>query len=438
MTCWEALCMPDSKMLLKRVVSLLEIALITIGVAFVLGKALTPVTFVEYYNHEMDILRDSGEEVDLLFVGASRFYSSFDARVFEEELGLDNVVIAATSSQPISGSYYIIKDMIERMKPKKIILDLTCNALIEDDKIQGMLLVIDTLSLKNKLEMFRHCFYGTDLLYMLDLYRYRNNLDHLSDILQERKAMIDNGYVQEDDGVSYYCYKGFIYNHGSIKTGNMPMYSKSSFSENAILDRNLDYLYKCIQICKDNDIELELISAPTTVMRMYYVDHYDEAVRYYQKLAEENGLVYHNLNYLMDRETILPDEMMCDYNHTNGEGAKIISTICAEILKKEAAGEDVSSYFYPSYETFCESVHRIVSVDAKIKKEEDQFHLVLRSLHNDDVKVLYQVETGNGEVLIPWTEETEHVISGDISQIKVIVRSVDDDIGRAYQIYDLD
>ncbi len=429
--------MPASKTATKRILSLLAIAVMTVILTFYLGRALTPVTYADYYNHEMNLLEESGTEIDLLMVGDSRLYSSFDARIFEEELGLDNVVVASTASQPICGSYYIMKDMIERMKPKKIILGLDCGEMMEEDKVQGMLLVIDRLSPKNKFEMFRHCFYGTDLFYMLDLYRYRNNLDDILRNIGERKAMAANNWVQEDDGDSYYCYKGFIYRHGSVETGTMPMYSHSTFSEDAIMESNVAYLNRCVELCRENDIELELVSAPTTVMRMYYVDNYKGAVEYYQNYATENGLVYRNLNYLMDRETILPDEMMCDYNHTNGEGAKVVSRLYADILKKEMTGEDVSGYFYPSYEDFCESVRRIVAVDAKIIEEDDSISLTLRSLHNPEVKVLYQVETGDGEVLIPWTEETEHLIGKEIDQIKVIARSENDEIGRAHQIYGL-
>ncbi len=429
--------MPASKRILKTIGSLFVIVIMTIVLAYALGWALTPVTYADYYDHEMSLLEESGTQIDLLMVGDSRLYSSFDARIFEEELGLDNVVVASTASQPICGSYYIMKDMIERMKPKKIILGLDCGEMMEEDKVQGMLLVIDRLSPKNKLEMFRHCFYGTDLFYMLDLYRYRNNLDDIFKNIDERKAIIANNWVQEDDGNEYYCYKGFICRHGSVESGNMPMYSHSTFSEDSIMESNVAYLDRCVELCKENGIELELVSAPTTVMRMYYVGNYKGAVEYYENYAKEKGLVYRNLNYLMDRETILPDELMCDYNHTNADGATVVSELYAEILKKEAAGEDVSGYFYPTYEDFCASVKRIVAVDAKIKKENDSYQLTLRSLHNPEVKVLYQVETTDGKVLIPWTEKTEHVLGKEIGQIKVIARSDDDAIGRAYQIYDL-
>ena len=429
--------MPDSRILLKRVLSLLLVALMTSGIAFALGKTLIPVTYADYFNHEMSVLEEAGEEIDLLMVGASRVYSSFDARVFEEKLGLRNVVIASTASQPICGSYYMIKDMIERMKPKKVILGLDGTEMMEEDKEQPMLLVIDRLSWKNKLNMFFHCFHGTNLFYMLDLYRYRSNLDDIFQIIEDRKALVENDYIQPDDGNQYYCYKGFVYNHGSIPTGNVPMYSHNTFSKDAVLDSNIAYLDRCVELCKEYGIELELVTAPTTVMRMYYVDNYKGSVEYYQKYAEEHGLIYHNLNYLMDRETFLPDELMYDYNHTNGEGAKIVSELYAEILMKESKEEDVSSYFYPTYEAFCQTVKRIVSVDAKIEKENDTYHLILRSLHNPEVEVQYQVETADGEVLIPWTEETEHSLSGISGSIKVLARSLNEGIGGAFQYYDL-
>jgi hypothetical protein len=417
----------------------------TVGSCFVLGRALAPVTYADYFNHELEALEESGEDIDLLMVGDSRLYSAFDSRIFEEKMGLDNVFVASTSSQPICGSYYMIKDYIERFHPKKIILGLDCDEMIEDARVQAMLLVIDQLSMKNKLQMFRHCFFGTDLFYMLDLYRYRNNLDDLFTLIKDRQELVSSDYVQEDDGVQYYCYKGFIARHGEVTTGTMPMYFKSSFDEEMMIPFNLDYFQKCVDICKENGIELELVSAPTSVMRMYYTDHYDEGVKYYERFARENGLIYRNLNYLKDRETILPDEMMCDFNHTNIDGAKVVSEIYADILLKEEKGEDVSDLFYSSFEDFCADVHRIVSVDAKIRSEDDGYHLELRSLHNPDVTVSYQIEIreegkGGYQIIVPWTKESEHVLDVEKGrfEIRITARSGKASDGMAYQEYSLD
>ena len=431
--------------IMKLICSCLIIVLLTIASCFALGKVLAPVTYSDYFNHDLEKIEESGENIDLLLVGDSRLYSSFDARIFEEKLGLNNVVLATTSSQPICASYYLIKDCIERFHPQKVILGLDCDEMIEEAGEQAMLLVTDRLSLKNRLQMFKNCFFGTNLFYMLDAYRFRNNLDDMFSIIEQRRKMIESDYIQKDDGEQYYCYKGFIYRYGSVKTGRMPMYFKSTFDEDEMIPFNLEYFQKCVEICKENNVELELVSAPTSVMRMLYTDNYDRGVEYYEHFAEENGLTYLNLNYLKGREEFLPDEMMCDFNHTNGEGAKIVSEIYTDILLKEQNGEDVSDLFYPSFKDFCADLHRVVSVDAKIRLEDDGFHLLLRSLLNPELTALYQVEIRNNEnedfmILIPWTEESEHTISLDKKgcEIRVTAKTENDLDGMAYQEYDLD
>ena len=434
----------SNRPIVKLLLSFLLIAVFLIPSCFVLGKVLSPVTYSDYFNHDLEKLEENKEDIDLLLVGDSRLYSSFDARIFEEKLGLDNVVVASSSSQPICGSYYLIKDYIERFHPKKIILGLDCDEMIEDARVQAMLLVTDRLSLKNRLEMFKNCFFGTDLFYMLDVYRFRNNLDDVFAIIRDHQELKASDYIQEDDGVQYYCYKGFIYRHGGVETGTMPMYFKSTFDESLFIPFNLEYFQKCVDICKENNVELELVSAPTSVMRMYYTENYDAGVKYYERFAEENGLVYHNLNYLKGREDFLPDEMMCDFNHTNGEGAKIVSEIYTDILLKEGNGEDVDNLFYSSFADFSSDVHRIVSVDAKISAEDDGYHILLRSLHDSKLTPLYQVEIRNGEsdyqVLIPWTKEEEHLIGLERKgcEIKVTAKAENGEGSVAYQSYDLD
>ena len=43
-----------------------------------LGRALVPVTYAQYYRHDLDQMKEKGETYDLIFIGASRVYRSFD------------------------------------------------------------------------------------------------------------------------------------------------------------------------------------------------------------------------------------------------------------------------------------------------------------------------------------------------------------------------
>ena len=435
--------MQDSKQLIKkRIVSLLVFLLLVCTLCFGIGKLLEPVTFASYYNHDVEKILNNNEEVELLMVGDSKLYSSMNARILEEKLGYKNVLLASSSSQTIDGSYYLIKDSIEKFHPKKIMLSVDYGTLIEEAKAQGNLLVIDRLSLKNKVSMFRNCFFGHDLLYVFDIYRYRDNLDVVFDMIKDRQRLIDSNYTDDHNSDIYYDYKGYVHRDGSIKTGNMPMYTKGKFSEELFDSYHVKFLNKCIEICKENNIELELIDFPTTMMRMYYVENHGDAIEYFKKLAEENGLKYHSLNMLKGREDFLPDEMMLDYNHTNADGARIVTEIFADIILKENNGEDVSDYFYKDFNEFDRDVDRVVSVDGEISKNDDSLHCYLRSLHPEHISPIYKIEyldlNNNYKVLVDWTKESEFdvKIPQDFNgKVKVIAAKQENDDKYAYQEY---
>ena len=159
------------------------------------------------------------------------------------------------------------------------------------------------------------------------------------------------------------------------------------------------------------------MTAPTSLSYMYMVEGYDDAAMWYKEYAKEQGVPYYNLNYLKDRELNLTDEYMYDLCHTDGEGAKVVSNLFAEILLKEQKGEDVSSYFYNNFDELKQDVHRIAAVSANIQISSEVVdtmvvaNISVESHQNEDVTPLYQVEMidvdGNVTVLVEWTSDTE-------------------------------
>ena len=228
-----------------------------------------------------------------------------------------------------------------------------------------------------------------------------------------------------------------------MEAGNVPMKGEGVFSEDEIKLENKKYLDACVDLCKKNDINLYLVVGPTSVMRLYYIENYQEANDYYNNYAKENGLIYHNLNYLKDRETFLPDTMMFDYNHVNGEGAYIITEMYSEILKKDMEGIDTSEYFYDDLDSLKADVNRIVSVGAEISIEDTVAHIEIMSLQNDDITPYYQIEISedkeNYTVLTEWTTQSELELelpreSG--FNIKVRARTENNEGIEAFHIYE--
>ena len=97
-----------------------------------------------------------------------------------------------------------------------------------------------------------------------------------------------------------------------------------------------------------NDIKLYFVMASTSMMCTYGMEGYNEADAYMEKYATEHDAVFFDLNLMREREELLPDSMMRDYNHVNGEGAKIATQCLINCIRADQNGQDVTSYLYDS------------------------------------------------------------------------------------------
>lgn len=434
----------------QRICSLVVlIAFLAVGIV-VIGEALTPVSYATYFNHDIKTIEENNQKVGLAFVGASRVYHSYVPKVFEQELGVNCVVNAGSSAQPICATYYQLKDLVERLHPESVVIGVSWNGIKGNEKPnqQGMLIVYDRISIFNKMELALNNFEVQNWLYCLRPYRFRDNMswEILTNNYEEKQSLVNNNYVADRNQNQYYSEKGFIYFKDSCKTGNVAMTETGIFATELVSEEKLDYLDACVKLCQEHDISVYLVSGMSTMMRLYSIENYQEAVDFYTTYAEEHGIIYHNLNYLLDREEIFPDEMMLDYNHLNGEGAYRVSKIYAEILRKDMQNIDTSEYFYDDFNDLKEDVHRIIAVKGDITMDETdsgRAHVMITSLQNEDITPQYQLEISkndgeNFEVVVEWTEESEADISVPTGQeyiIKVRARTGNEGDAEAYQIY---
>lgn len=88
----------------KKVITAVSL-FIMLAICFnIIGYILEPSSYALYFNHDLEEIEKTESRVDLAFVGASRVYRSFVPEVFEEKIGVQNVVNAGSSSQPIEAS----------------------------------------------------------------------------------------------------------------------------------------------------------------------------------------------------------------------------------------------------------------------------------------------------------------------------------------------
>ena len=434
---------------LKRIASLLLLLGFFILLDVGMGELLSPPTYATCFNHDVAAIEREGG-ADIVFVGASRVYRTFVPQVFEDVLGVRCVVNAGSSTQPICGTYWELKDLVERLHPKRVFIGVTWDQLTKAPELQARLIVIDRLSLKNRLQMSASCFGLSEMSYLLDTYRFKDNFvtNRIRANIMEKRKLAASNYAVFDKKSEYYADTGFVHGGKSFAQGNIPVKSTPTFSEEKIKPENVAYLDACVRLCKDRGIDVALVSGVTTVMRMYAIRRYQAAVDWFTAYARDQQIPYYNLNYLVGREDFLPDDMMYDNNHTNGKGAREVSERFAQILKREDAGEDVSSCFYPNLDAMKRDVRRIVSVRADIAPAAGgglHYATSLFSLQNDDVRPLYRLlgrqwEKSEFGLLQDWTPETNldfTLPAPGAWTLRVEAGAADPSMGIAFQEYPL-
>lgn len=445
--------MQISKLYIRRIISLITLWAMIFLVFKGVGEILSPVSYQEYFERDLEIIEDENQNVDMMFVGASRVYMSMIPSVFEEKMDKDCVIVAGTAEQPVCGTYYIIKDYAERFHPEHIFIGVTFGSLLNEPHWLGKDIVYDRLSPKNKLLFAVDCF-DEDKMTLLKAVRYRTNILNLKNITEEKRAYKNGEYEARNLGGEYYADKGFVHTSHSYAAGNMPIGETYRYSDDLILEENLMYLEKCVDYCREQGIEVSLVTQPMSVMQTYLIEGYQEAVDFYSEFAERKGISYYNLNYLKGREEFLTAETIRDHTHLNAVGAQIVSERYADILMREEKGEDVSGFFYDDLEDLKKDVHRILSVGADIVYGEEGTYptdeqndlvtarVTFRSVHNEDVIPYYCIEIkyaeGEYEVVSDWsTEECVEIQlpAGVSHELRVRAKTGTEGDGEAYQIY---
>lgn len=350
----------------------------------ILSFCLTPITYSRFLKRDLKEMEKNGEEIDLLLIGSSRVYRTYVPSVFEEEIdGIGCVINAGTSAQPLMGTYYYLEYMLDRYAPKNVMLgiDYTSYAKSEERwRLQARMIINERLPWgKEKLEYFKKAFYPDEYIYFWNIYKNRervtDSIDKAVDFVGENvriklgKEYWNNIDVRETE---HYAEKGFVYTATGLKEGNVEIPSITPvWTEDNVDAASLDYLYKIVDLCKERNVSLYMAAAPTSLTAIYYNPGYGAADRFFSEYAESEGIPYVNLNLLKNRWEIIPDSLMYDWNHVNGEGAERISQIYADILQRQMNGEDISEYIYDSVEQMQENISFVAGATLQIDVDEE-------------------------------------------------------------------
>ncbi len=257
---------------------------------------------------------------EVIFIGDCEVYANFSPMVMYEQDGI-KAYVRGSSQQLIWQSYYILKETLKYEIPKVVVLNVNSMRYGKDsDKVSESYnrLAMDNMKWsKEKVDMINASMTEdeTFISYVFPILRYHSRFDELSG--EDFKYL----FKRKDN-----TYNGFLINKNIKPVTNLP--TKRLLANYEFNTECYEYLDKISDLCKENNIKLVLIKAPS--LYPYWYDEYDEQIKNY---ANEHDADYFNL--LENVEEIGIDYSQDTYDgglHLNLTGATKLSKYFSKLL----------------------------------------------------------------------------------------------------------
>lgn len=312
-----------------------------------MGDIVEGALIAEYYKETTDH--------DVIFIGDCEVYENFSPVTLWEEYGITSY-IRGSAQQLIWQSYYLLEETLKYEKPEVVVFNVLSMKYNEPQKEAYNRMTLDGMRWSvSKVKDIRASMMEDEnfIEYVIPLLRYHSRWNELTGddwkYLFHRDKVSHNGYYMRVDVKPAGTFPA------DKKLGNY------QFGDNAY-----EYLDKITKLCKDNDIQLILIKAPSVYPSWY--EQWDQQMVEY---AEKNQIRY--MNFLDLKEEVGLDFQTDTYDgglHLNLAGAEKASKYLGKLLKEEYGLGD----------------HREDGKLAEVWKEKQDFYYQMKAEQEQDLE----------------------------------------------------
>ena len=305
--------------------------------------------------HELYERADAGEEIDTLFLGSSHCYRAYDPELYEELTGRTAYNLGS-SSQNYDTSYYLLREAARLYDLKTVYLDMYYKFLFMDsedrDLVQANIISDYMRPSLNKLSFLLTTTEAKN--YTNRFFPFRRSWQELGDFayvrenLAKKQAESYRKYEPVTVEADQYAGRGFVWSDARLDVDAITWWDNfGKVADDMQLDTTypVSYIEKIVSFCREHDIRLVFVTAPSLNQYLEAIGPYDSAHAYVQKLAERFGVEYLDFNLVKTEYLELTADDYIDVDHLNGTGAEKLT-----LLLTEADGKPIDEYFNACYD----------------------------------------------------------------------------------------
>lgn len=330
------------KKILGRLISVLAVLLCVCGGLKVCNYMLiddsgsyTRVTMHEFYEQD---------NIDMLFMGASHCYRSFNPQIVDSRLGINSFNLGS-SAQQLDVTFLLMEEALNRYDVDTIVVDLSDTVANttkrKHDDMQNVYLMLDYM--KPSLRKLKYTLNASNPdMYVNSFILARRKYDEILSFKKISRTMKNKSsdayknfeYVVRE--TEAYCGKGFVGSDEAIT--DHCQWSNRGYSAkdvNTVTDDWKTIISQMVKLCNDKGVKLIFVSAPQSSFQTMARGNYDDYIEIVHTLLEETNVDYYDFNLL--KEQYWPDTstLFIDTNHLNLRGAELFSNLFCDVLTEK-------------------------------------------------------------------------------------------------------
>ncbi len=348
-------------------------------IGFMLILILLLISFKQVYKfkygdgiYPLSVFYENDMEIDVIALGSSHTFEDINVPLLWDEYGIACYNLCG-SVQPMWNTYYYLNEALKYQEPDLIILDVY-RIIEENEYIDSSRIIKNNYGLKFSLDKIDAVKISSDpeewISYILEFPTYHT-----------RYTEITYADFEDNLGIANWdAYKGFGNN---LATKTIQKIDVSSVEESSpIQEKTLEYFYKIIELCEEENIPLLLIKTPYQISESDQMKYNTVA-----EIAEECNLPFINYNLMYDELALDFETDFADASHLNYIGnVKLTQSLGEYVVTNYDIPDRRGVEGYESYD--------IITQDWKQKlkaleiQQETEFYSYIDKLKDEDYTIV--------------------------------------------------
>ena len=265
--------------------------------------------------------------IDVVFLGSSHCYRSFDPEVFDGVFGGRSFNMGSSSQTPLT-SYFVLEEVLRSQRPRVVVLETFWALFDLDDQFVNANYNLEFIrSPETRSELRAAAYRWRDWIdVFLPAYRYRDNAHDVLRLALGRGIDVVSPEIYRHDG---YVEKGAL--KGAEAAAPSLDLDRADFIGDP-RNLNVAYLREIVRLSRREEIRLILVMAPVSPDAFRPLTIYPRVHGFFEELARRSGVEFYDYNLNDGSLETFSEADFFDSQHLNRNGVRKISADLARRL----------------------------------------------------------------------------------------------------------